>query len=138
MRDLVGIGYWTGPESSGDLPWPGWLVGEPYETERCEGICRYLNGGSFFTGWLGYSWCRFGCGVPDKEMGSCDLTDGYWMWPQGLSHYVRRHHVRLPEEFIASMLRANWCAPVVSELPPFQRIPGGGLKIPVTHSFWIE
>ena len=28
-------------------------------------------------------------------------SDGTWIWPQDLAYYVDRHHVRLPEEFIA-------------------------------------
>jgi hypothetical protein len=37
-------------------------------------------------------------------MGSCDFTDGVWVWPEGLSHYLRIHSVRLPEEFIRHAL----------------------------------
>ena len=32
-------------------------------------------------------------------MGSRDLTDGIWVWPEGLAHYVDIHSVGLPEEF---------------------------------------
>jgi hypothetical protein len=37
-------------------------------------------------------------------MGSSDLTDGTWLWPEGLAHYVRKHDVVLPEEFIAHVV----------------------------------
>ena len=37
-------------------------------------------------------------------MGSWDLTDGTWVWPQGLSHYVEVHGVVLPEEFVSHVL----------------------------------
>jgi hypothetical protein len=33
-------------------------------------------------------------------MGSQDLTDGVWVWPEGLAHYVSAHSVRLPEMFL--------------------------------------
>jgi len=33
-------------------------------------------------------------------MGSCDLTDGTWVSPEGLWHYVDVHSVRLPDEFV--------------------------------------
>jgi len=32
-------------------------------------------------------------------MGSWDLTDGIWVWPEGLAHYVDAHNVGLPHEF---------------------------------------
>jgi hypothetical protein len=34
-------------------------------------------------------------------MGDSDLTDGTWLWPQGLVHYVAVHGVALPQEFVA-------------------------------------
>jgi hypothetical protein len=33
-------------------------------------------------------------------MGSRDLTDGIWIWPEGLVHYVETHHLALPAEFM--------------------------------------
>jgi hypothetical protein len=35
--------------------------------------------------------------VPDSEMGSFDLTDGLWLWPEGLAHYVEAHGLPLLE-----------------------------------------
>jgi len=43
--------------------------------------------------------CRF-CG---REIGFRELTDGRWVWPEGLGHYVEAHDVRLPEAFLASV-----------------------------------
>jgi hypothetical protein len=47
---------------------------------------------------MGYSPCRLCDNVTN---GNLDLTDGSYLWPQGLAHYVRDHHVRLPAEFVA-------------------------------------
>jgi hypothetical protein len=30
---------------------------------------------------------------------SLELTDGTFLWPEGLTHYVRDHAVRLPDRF---------------------------------------
>src|SRR5262249_43261370 len=30
--------------------------------------------------------------------------DGCWLWPEGLSHYVRAHSIILPQEFVAHAL----------------------------------
>lgn len=37
-------------------------------------------------------------------MGTSDLTDETYAWPEGLSHYVRVHHVRLPKLFTRHIL----------------------------------
>ncbi|WP_262059468.1 hypothetical protein [Streptomyces sp. STR69] len=34
------------------------------------------------------------------------ITDGTWLWPVDLVHYVRRHHAALPQEFL-DHIRAN-------------------------------
>lgn len=34
-------------------------------------------------------------------MGHRDLTDGVYVWPEGLAHYVKAHAVRLPDDFLA-------------------------------------
>ncbi|WP_212823110.1 hypothetical protein [Catellatospora sp. TT07R-123] len=45
---------------------------------------------------MGVSLCRLcGCGN-----GSAEQTDGEFIWPEGLAHYVEDHRVRLPDEFI--------------------------------------
>ena len=33
-------------------------------------------------------------------MGPSEFSDGVWVWPEGLVHYVLEHAVRLPEEFL--------------------------------------
>jgi hypothetical protein len=58
---------------------------------------------------LAYSWCRFGCagGRPTRALGCATLTDGVWVWPEGLAHYLQAHAVRPPQpEFVAHVLRA--------------------------------
>ena len=37
-------------------------------------------------------------------MGCCTLTDGTYVWPEGLAHYVSEHAVRPPEDFIKHAL----------------------------------
>jgi hypothetical protein len=65
-------------------------------------------------GFMGYSTCRI-CGKHDN--GNLELTDGTYIWPSGLEHYVREHAVRLPDEFVAHLeqveeaneeFRADW------------------------------
>jgi hypothetical protein len=62
-------------------------------------LVAYLRQGKEFAAWRGLSYCRLKCGIDDREMGHRDLTDGTWVWPEGLVHYVERHRLRLPPEF---------------------------------------
>ena len=67
-------------------------------------LASYLRSGRVETRYRGYSCCRYSCGIADHEMGSADLTDGIWVWPEGLAHYVEVHHISLPAVFVASVL----------------------------------
>lgn len=42
--------------------------------------------------------------------GRLELTDGTFIWPDGLAHYVRDHAVRLPATFVSHIQReiARW------------------------------
>ena len=48
----------------------------------------------------GTSWCRV-CG---KANGSAEHTDGVYLWPKGLAHYVCEHGVRPPVSVIRHIL----------------------------------
>ena len=40
---------------------------------------------------------------PGELNGSREFTDGVYLWPEGLSHYVRDHGVRLPTAIVRHM-----------------------------------
>lgn len=48
----------------------------------------------------GFSLCRI-CGCRN---GGTELTDGVYVWPDGLAHYVTEHDVRLPDVFVQHVL----------------------------------
>lgn len=54
---------------------------------------------------MGYSPCRL-CGDND---GALELSDGVFVWPEGLRHYVVDHGVRLPQEFVSHVVTASVC-----------------------------
>ncbi len=86
---------------------PGWNPGDRAR------VATYLRAGHHLTGYLGSSYCRFGCGINRhvEGTGATELTDGEWAWPVGLAHYVERHAVRLPDEFVESLEARDWCVP---------------------------
>ena len=93
VTTLRRLGYWR-TATRQDLPdptrWvdPGWA-----DTDR-ELVARYYANGIVARVFLGNSTCRF-CGACT---GSAELSDGEYLWPQGLAHYLAEHSVRLPEE----------------------------------------
>lgn len=95
------IGYWIYNLKDLSLPHPGELVGEMPADVRAA-VCHYLSNGTYYNGYRGQSWCRFHCGAEHREMGHREFTDGEWIWPEGLVHYVRHHGIVLPDEFIAA------------------------------------
>ncbi len=42
------------------------------------------------------------------------LSDGVWVWPADLAHYVERYQCELPVEFLEHMRRAGWVPPVLA------------------------
>lgn len=105
------IGHWK--ESLGDeYPLPQELEAE-YAPDVRDRLARYLESGAVFGQCRGYSWCRCGCPGPN---GSAVLTDGAWVWPAGLAHYVRHHSVALPPDFVRDATREH--APASATQPP--------------------
>jgi hypothetical protein len=95
------IGYWKSKEEP-FWPDPAWFVDPDWAVEERNAVLRYLRSPEDAVASAGYSWCRFRCG--ERTTGCMEYTDGFWRWPEGLAHYVEKHNVRLPDEFVASAL----------------------------------
>lgn len=93
------IGYWIRDFNDTTYYAPQEFVGD-YSGDIKDRVVEYLKGGKPAMAYSGLSWCRFGCESFDLNMGSMEFTDGVWQWPEGLAHYVEKHDVLLPEEFI--------------------------------------
>ncbi len=49
---------------------------------------------------------------PQRPLGTPSLhTDGVWVWPSDVAHYVTTHHLQLPVEFVDHMRECNWQPP---------------------------
>ncbi len=109
---------WASSPRDGELAWPDirravWTGWSSPERER---VAAYLRSGHRCRGYLGFSACRFECRSTYRILGSGELTDGEWIWPEGLVHYVERHGVVLPEEFVASAAVRGWRVPPVDQV----------------------
>lgn len=94
---LVLIGYWAGPDTSGDWPSPADFIDPAWDADDRSLIIDYLRQGQVARAYMGWSRCRL-CG---EANGDLELTDGTYVWPSGLVHYVEDHDVRLQQPFVA-------------------------------------
>ena len=94
---LTLIGYWRSKDQP-QWPDPRAMIDDTMPARTRDLVVRYLKAGRSMP-WVcaGPSSCRI-CG---KMNGTRELTDGTFMWPEGLAHYVAEHSVRLPDEFIS-------------------------------------
>jgi hypothetical protein len=78
----------------------------PHESE----IVAYLKGGHVLIDMMDTT--RDAVTGDEWILGaSTTLTDGEWLWRQDLAHYVQRHHVRLPDAFLATVRANNYKVP---------------------------
>ena len=112
---LSKVGYWRPLQrrhldSAEDaaLPDPREFVDTTWDSALRSRVAGYLKNGRIWAFGFGYSYCRFQCGAPDSTMGSNVLTDGIWVWPEGLWHYVEAHAVRLPPQFFGHLMQRDF------------------------------
>lgn len=101
-RRLTLIGYWRGSDPHDHWPDPEDFVDPGWDVDERRIVTRYLQSGLIAKSFMGYSSCRF-CG---RNNGNLELSDGEFIWPEGLAHYVDEHDVRLPAEFVAHALQS--------------------------------
>lgn len=104
-QPLILIGYWSGGHGTND-EWPDAsdFVDTSWDEEEWSEVGLYLTHGLVARAWMGYSPCRL---CDNATNGNLDLTDGRYLWPEGLAHYVRDHHVRLPRDFVEHVQAQN-------------------------------
>lgn len=94
-QEQLYIGYWKN-KNYPNLPDPKKYIDNRWNDHRKDNVVRYLKSGEKVSYYLGWSTCRI-CGC---QNGSSELTDGAFVWPEGLAHYIEEHNVKPPELFI--------------------------------------
>ena len=113
---IQAIGFWRDSDDS-SLIHPKHIVDAEWRPDERASLVQYLRSATPACAYLGYSYCRFDCGIADHELGDCDLTDGIWCWPSGLAHYVEQHAIRLPNEFVSHAESLGWQPPAIDDPP---------------------
>lgn len=107
------VGLWAAEQHLNTTACLGWIHPRHLQQPGWSGaegtrILAYLRGGVEWAGYRGQARCRLGCEPP---IGGRELTDGEWVWPEGLAHYVEAHGVRLPEDLVATMRAHRFSIP---------------------------
>lgn len=98
---LLPVGYWRSPEQPA-LPDPALNVDTTWDEAERRATLAYLRSAPACLRFYGYSTCRL-CGRSGPELGDSDRTDGTWIWPEGLPHYLEHHGVRPPEPLLVHL-----------------------------------
>src|SRR5262245_49553146 len=103
MTRLLRIGYWRSTTEP-HWPDPGAFIDKTWPEDLRAAVVVHLRDARPLEVASGSSWCRFWCeGFGAHGLGTAELSDGRFVWPAGLAHYVERHFVRLPEDFLCSV-----------------------------------
>lgn len=104
---LISVGYWRPrtltawtQNAERALPDPRDFIDPDWSQEERDRVAQYLRAHPIRNRYRGFSECRI-CGCPN---GSTDRSDGTYVWPSGLAHYVEAHSVRLPADFLQRAL----------------------------------
>lgn len=104
---LIEVGFWADPrDPEDDRPHPSTFVDKEWgKTVASRVVALYIRSAFLESFELGYSFCRLcesskGANRHSIRMGCCTMTDGKYVWPEGLAHYVTVHAVRPPSEFV--------------------------------------
>lgn len=136
FQPVQAVGYWRSLPKFHDaandrFPNPALLVSPEWREGERSQIISYLKSGWTYAQSRGMSYCRLECGIAYEQMGSRCLSDGEWVWPEGLAHYVEAHQVRLPGEFIEGMIRHAW------RVPDDQNRPTYDSQGNPDYAFWV-
>ena len=88
------------------------------DTELRTAVVSYLKSAEIYERVRGFDSCMYSCGI--GLLGAHLWTDGNWIWPESLLHYVEDHHVSLPDAFIAT---------IHGDAPPPPNAPAASLDI---------
>lgn len=89
------VGYWKSPTFP-FLPDPHVYVDPDWDRAERDAVVWYLSEGR-----IRYAHLRGNiCAICGGTFGHNDLTDGTWIWPEDLVHYLVTHNVRPDQLFI--------------------------------------
>lgn len=95
---------------------------KPYNDQ--ERITRYLKEGTtlMVAPTIVYDRCHPSYDMDKKDNDEAYIkdgieyrTDGFWLWPDYLTYYIRNYYFRLPEEFLVHIRQRRYTVPCFGE-----------------------
>jgi hypothetical protein len=77
------------------------------------------------------------CSICNEDLGRAELFGQGFIWPQGFEHYVRRHNVRPPQEFV-DLAKSAQALQQRSEQQPSEQQPSKSLGLPIDLEYWKQ
>jgi len=104
------FGFWKASElDSEELPWVHDFTDENWNPKDKERLLAYIYNCPLV---IVSGSIRTKCLLCDDELASSDfVSDGEWLWPKDLTHYMMKHFVRLPDKFIEHIRKMNYDCP---------------------------
>jgi hypothetical protein len=100
MKKLKEIGFWRATFcSSENLPFPTEMVDTSWNGTEKKKVIAYIKSIPIGNFQKGISLCR----ICQKPLGSGDAFDGIYVFPEKYEHYLEKHNVKPPQEFIDSI-----------------------------------
>lgn len=96
------VGFWNNQNNDyPEYPYADEQIDDTWDEEERAKVLGYVADRRHLSKrYRGYSMCRI-CG---EGNGTADYSDGTYTWPQGFAHYIERHKVKPPQEFIDHIL----------------------------------
>jgi hypothetical protein len=112
-HNWYGFWRWEGHDYE-ELPFLTSAVDPLWEPEDKDRLVSYLEQSPIVVTSSPSSRCLL---CPSEVPTLCYQSDGAWLWPKSLAHYVREHSIVLPERFVQHIRDWNYEAPREEEMP---------------------
>jgi hypothetical protein len=100
-------GFWKKREERYPLPLLADLFDSDWMPSDKDRLIRYLEQSPIAVTSMGpESTCQL-CG-DSVGNSSCYKSDGVWLWPLSLAHFVSKHAVRLPDRMVKHIVTKNY------------------------------
>lgn len=103
VTTLRSIGFW-GNGRYARWPDPRRFVDPSWDPEERAAVIAYVRRGRDWAPNDEPVGLVEDCKICDRPIGSGEVTDGSYVWADGLAHYLEVHDVRLPDEFTEHVL----------------------------------
>lgn len=107
-KELKKVGFWWRSDFGhlaeyANLPKAQDFIDPTWSKAERDVVIAHLESGDEAGSYRGMSQCRI-CGCLN---GSSELTDGTYLWPSGLTHYVEEHDLKPPQDFVDHIIRGG-------------------------------